>query len=531
MKELLQHTIIGAEFDSSDRDPPPRCHPGTRLAILQRCLDFIIQCYDEGKLRWVVGPAGVGKSAVMQIVAEKAPDGIIFASVFLSVNGRQNGSKTIVTIAYQFATKCEPYRHFVRNEIAKDPSLTRKALSVQFQRFIVEPFIHQRLFDPLRRFFVLIDGLDECDNPFTQQELLGLISDFCISNPTSPIAWIVASRPEPHITSFFDDAKVAPVYTKEEMVVDSEESCDDVQRSLRNELNKIKLAYPTLQRKRQWPSEHEFTKIATAASGLFAYASTVVRYIGDPLYGDPAAQLNDVIAAIDRSPIDDASGTNGPLAQLDSLYGRILSKIPNKVMVNTRKLLLLCMGSDWSGESLRMQCNLLGFTEDAAYGAIRHLYSVVKISEPEKADDEPIEFIHKSFKDYLYDFERSGFSKYVYSDSRELANEISLRIVKEVPAFEPEANGVMSCGATGKLKGDPGICNAISLSWPGDERFLMTDEELRLKLYTDTMDHLASNYHDLRDSFTFQLLTTRFASAGYFFPFDRLRSFAFVSSS
>jgi len=376
-------------------------------------------------MRWVVSPAGVGKSAVMRIVAEKVPEGVIFALIFLSVNGRQDGSKTIVTIAYQFAVKCEPYRHFIRDEIAKDPSLARKALSVQFQKFIVEPFIHRRLFGLSRRFLILIDGLDECNNLITQQELLRLISDFCLSNTASPIAWIVASRPEPHITSFFDDTQVASVYTQEEMVVDSEEACEDVQRYLRDELNKIKLAYPTPQRKQRWPSEHQFTKIATAASGLFAYASTVVRFIGDPLYGDPAAQLDDVLAAIDGGPMDDTSGTNGPLAQLDILYGRILSRLPEKVMVNTKRLLLLCLGSNWTGESLRMQCNLLGFTEDAAYGAIRHLYSVVKISDPEKADDEPIEFIHKSFKDYLYSFERSGFANYVYTASRELVSQIA----------------------------------------------------------------------------------------------------------
>jgi hypothetical protein len=123
MEKLLQHTLIGAEVDSSDRDPPPRCHPGTRLAILQRCLDFIVKCVDEGKLRWVVGPAGAGKSAVMQIVAEKVPDDIIFASVFLSVDGRQDGSKVILTVAYQLAVKSERYHQFIWREITRDPSL------------------------------------------------------------------------------------------------------------------------------------------------------------------------------------------------------------------------------------------------------------------------------------------------------------------------------------------------------------------------------------------------------------------------
>ncbi|KAF7773464.1 hypothetical protein Agabi119p4_5631 [Agaricus bisporus var. burnettii] len=142
MKDLLQHTIIGVEFDSSDRHPPPRCHPGTRLAIIERCQMFIAQCNGKEKIHWVVGAAGVGKSAVMQIVAEETPAD---ASVFFSVNGRQDGTKLITTIAYQLAAKYEPYRQFIRIEISRDPSLLRKSLPVQFRKFIVDPFIHRCL--------------------------------------------------------------------------------------------------------------------------------------------------------------------------------------------------------------------------------------------------------------------------------------------------------------------------------------------------------------------------------------------------
>jgi len=144
----LQETIIEAEFDSSDRDPPPRCHPGTRLAIIQRCLDFIMQNHDEGKLHWVVGPAGVGKSAIMQMVTEKVPYGVIFASIFFSVNGHRDGSKTIVTIAYQLAVKCLPYRQFIHDQISLDPSLLRKPLSVQFNKFMLNHSCSNASFSP-----------------------------------------------------------------------------------------------------------------------------------------------------------------------------------------------------------------------------------------------------------------------------------------------------------------------------------------------------------------------------------------------
>jgi hypothetical protein len=110
MKELLEKTILGAEFDSSARDPPPRCHPGTRLAILERCLRFIVDNNDK-KMRWVFGAAGVGKSAIMQTVAESPlPPVTLRASIFFNVTGRSDGSKSIITLAYQLAVKCRPYR-------------------------------------------------------------------------------------------------------------------------------------------------------------------------------------------------------------------------------------------------------------------------------------------------------------------------------------------------------------------------------------------------------------------------------------
>ncbi|XP_006458821.1 hypothetical protein AGABI2DRAFT_230219, partial [Agaricus bisporus var. bisporus H97] len=198
------------------------------------------------------------------------------------------------TIAYQLAVKCEPYREFIRNEITRDPALFRRALPTQFNKFIVEPFIRHLVNYP-HRFVILIDGLDECSNPLTQRELLELISGFCIQYPTSPVVWIVASRPEPIITLFFDKPEVALAYKKEDIAVDSEEGRQDVELYLSDELAKIKRNNTTLQHEAEWPSKHGLLKITTASGGLFAYASIVVKYIDDPYYGDPASQFFDVL--------------------------------------------------------------------------------------------------------------------------------------------------------------------------------------------------------------------------------------------
>jgi hypothetical protein len=532
MEKLLQETIIGAEFDSSARDPPPRCHPGTRLAIIQRCLDFINQCDDEGKLRWVVGPAGVGKSAVMQMVTEKAPDAVVFASIFLSVNGRRDGKKAIITIAYQLAVKCGPYHRFIRDQISLDPSLLRKSLSVQFDKFIVEPFILNRIFEPSRRFLVVIDGLDECDNILTQRKLLELISNFCIEYPSSPIAWIVASRPEPHITSFFERAEVQSVYTKEEMVIDSDDACQEVQQYLRDELTKIKRDHPTLRHKQEWPLEHDFTKIASAAGGLFAYAATVIRYIGDPTHGGPAAQLRRVLETIDSTAKDHGAGRDHPMDRLDALYKRILSNVPDDVMMNTRKLLLLGFESHFHNAGFRMRCNALELTEDDAYDAIRHLHAVMKIPEPNKADDK-LSSYHKSFDDFLSDFKRSGVSRDIDSECSQLYNLTSLRIVEEL---QDSSDGVTGGEDIELLDGVmKGHYQSISLSWPGDEHFQITNEEMRFQLCRTAIRWIVVSFPTtpslLKSISCFHALTTHFSTTPFVFPFYKLRECAFVSSN
>jgi hypothetical protein len=195
MKELLEQTIPGAAFDSSARDPPPRCHPGTRLAILERCIDFIVNCMGKKKMCWVVGATGVRKSAIMQSVAESPlPTIVCQASIFFFIKGCSDGSKAIVMLAYQIAAKNELYCQLIEHEINCDPSLLHASISVQFKKLIVEPFMNYTQCTSSGHVLIIIDGLDECNRSHTQRELLHLISNFCIAYPLLRSATICSSR-------------------------------------------------------------------------------------------------------------------------------------------------------------------------------------------------------------------------------------------------------------------------------------------------------------------------------------------------
>ncbi|KAF7763845.1 hypothetical protein Agabi119p4_8382 [Agaricus bisporus var. burnettii] len=535
MEKLLEKTIPGAEFDSSARDPPPRCHPGTRLAILDRCLYFINHCDGTRKTRWVVGAAGVGKSALLQSIIE-SPKLVVscHASVFFSINGRDDGTKAIVTISYQLAVKSEPYRQLIEREITRDPSLLQSSMAKQFSKLIVEPFIHNPQPNSANRILIVVDGLDECKDSRVQLELLRLISDLCIKYPSSPFVWLIASRPEQHITSLFSRAEVTPGYEKEEMPVNSNEARADVERFLRSEFTEIKKASDSVDPR--WPDERDFWKLANAAGGLFAYAQTVINYISDTTVGSPASQLSHVLYAIDNHPMTDVSQEDHPMALLDALYARILSNVPSKVMTNTRKF-LLALVFDWceggGPEGFLTLCNWLGMTPDEAYAALKHLRSVLCVPMRDDAHMYLGPF-HKSFMDYISDFRRSGFSHDIEREARHLMAQCAFRILSEAPDGIDfgDADYSLRCGI---LRRGPGTGAQISVAWPVDEEDVDgTDNATRLHMYKLAIGEVVAGMErgdlDFQNEFCFRVLSTRFKEYGHGFPFHLLRDFAFDDS-
>lgn len=260
----------------------------------------------------------------------------------------------------------------------------------------------------------------------------------------------------------------------------------------------------------------------------------MVRYIGDPYYQNPVAQLHCVLEDIDVAAKNDVSGREHSMAQLDVLYQRVLSNILNDVMINTRKLLSY---SDfgWNRAVFRTQCNVLGLTDDTAYGAVCHLHIVMKVPAPDKADKEPLELFHKSFSDFLFDFKRSTFCRKVKAEVEQLHARSSARIIKEVPDnFDSMARDEdIACNQVGHLRSGRGFLDNISLSWPSDECSRLTDDRLRCQLYIVSMEDICVGFSHTKcyaTMFNFDALTTHFAAPGPLYPFYQLRSTTFVSS-
>lgn len=419
MKALCERMIEGVEYDSSLRDPPPQCNPGTRVQLRGRIVTWFQDSERAKALLWLNGPAGVGKSAIIQTVAESlAESNTLGATLFFSrLNDRQDPQQVFITIAFQLATRIPAFQIYITERIALDPSLLRKGMREQFRIFITEPFGSKGIGKGEGPWGVLLDGLDECEGVEEQSRVVRLISEFVLNFPDAPLVWAIASRPEPRLVATFNDEAVASSYWSEHVPIDSMEACKDVEHYLDMSFKAMRKLFPHLPL--NWPSEPQFRKLSNGALGLFLFAKTAVYFIEDPNYASPVSRLNLLLSVIDRLNIKTTD--DHPFAFLDALYTQILSPIPPSVWYTTKRILgfIICTESnfDTNGLSyplLTLSCTLIGASttfgleQGIAYGSLHKLHSVLDIPDANKARETRVTFLHASFSDYLTDRARSG---------------------------------------------------------------------------------------------------------------------------
>jgi hypothetical protein len=131
LREAISH---GAMHNSAEQDPPPRCHPGTHEKATKDIVRWIKEPTPSSTVLWVRGHAGVGKSALMQRIAEL--DGIYLGGCFFFRRGTPGcNMKDLLfsTLAYQLATNVQGMLEPVDQAMMWDFLLPKKSAAVQLK--------------------------------------------------------------------------------------------------------------------------------------------------------------------------------------------------------------------------------------------------------------------------------------------------------------------------------------------------------------------------------------------------------------
>ncbi|KAJ7810146.1 hypothetical protein B0H14DRAFT_2379292, partial [Mycena olivaceomarginata] len=117
---------LAAIHDSVESFRHPRFHPETRMKMLEDLRAWALDENAPHKVLWLNGPAGAGKSAIMQTLASQLRDSGRLDGCFLfkrSHSTRGNAKTLFATIAYQLALAV-PWLRISISQIAEhDPSI------------------------------------------------------------------------------------------------------------------------------------------------------------------------------------------------------------------------------------------------------------------------------------------------------------------------------------------------------------------------------------------------------------------------
>jgi len=167
---------------------------------------------------------------------------------------------------------------------------------------------------------VVIDGLDECQNPDVQCELLRVIAR-TIPHIPYPLRFLITSRPESHITRVFDyDRDLQAAIIHRYNLSDDPDADADIWNFFETEFKEICRVHPLGKYlPLVWPDETTISRLVKRSSGHYIYASTVVKYIRSPKH-----RPDDRLKVILRLQPPHASDQDQPYAQLDALYSLVL---------------------------------------------------------------------------------------------------------------------------------------------------------------------------------------------------------------
>jgi hypothetical protein len=350
------------------------------IRIISRWADGV----DHRTICWLFGPAGTGKSTIAHTIAERyATKGRLAASFFFSL-GNGDLSTTVSffpTIAYQLAISLPHIRKDMEKALEDDPLIPSKTPEVQFTKLILNPIRHHAQFHPMQPMLIVIDGLDECDGE-DSTELIRVLAK--ASRP--PLQFLITSRADDHIKATFT------LYSSLLYPLDLWEfrANHDIRAFFKDRFSELYRSKRRLMGRlpEPWPTDSDLDVLVKKAEGLFIYASTLVKFVGEGR-GLPQKKLTAAMAHHDG---------------LDALYEQVLSKAPSSASDIFQRIigsLLVLRGS----LSIINLASLLRFEDpETIWEELTGCGSILMI--PDDLDKD-IQFFHASLRDFFTDICRS----------------------------------------------------------------------------------------------------------------------------
>ena len=392
----------------------------TRVELVAELDDWEKSSIDAATMKWVLGGAGEGKTALLLTFADlcrghRRSVGAFFASNRIA--DCSDGSRIIITLAIQLMQSLPSTAKYIDKALRQDPHILSKGREIQMKALIVEPI---RQIATIKRFLsiitfglksyptlIVIDGLDEITGKDIQTDIIKTIGN-AMNDIRLPLRFLVSSRPEPHIVeaiqslrSRFPNDRISIMDLREDVLVHR-----DIRRYFKVKFEEIRAKDDCLPP--DWPGEDVIEQLVDKASGQFIYATTIMPYIMFE-YHSPEERLA-IIRGLLATPPGDK-----PYENLDELYSHIVHNATRGGDILQILALLITINqlistANAPAGTFAQLCSplklseILGLKQGEVRRCLRDMHSVVNVGDNKR----DIWVYHKSFPDFLLDRSRSG---------------------------------------------------------------------------------------------------------------------------
>ena len=401
------------------------CLRGTRESVLNRITRWAEDPQDR-QVFWLNGLAGTGKSTVAQTFAETvAKTGALGASFFCSRDylNRKELKNIFPTLAYQLACRYPAFRTQIIRVIKQDPSVAQNSLISQLKDLIVDPLSSTNI-----SCLIVVDALDECIDDQPASAILSVLGR--LVKQLLSVRFFITGRPEPRIRTGFRLPLLEPltqIFLLHEVEPFTVE--EDIRLYLQEKLTAISKRRSNLDLPDPWPCNEDLTALTKKSSGLFIFASTLVRFI-ESEHHLPNDRLQLALTPSDSTVHEGQAG-------IDSLYNQVLTHAFSDVKEATvfadlRRVLGVVIIA-FNPLSLSQIAEILGVDKPLITKTLRHLHSVLLVPND---DFKEIRVFHKSFPDFLQDRGRCSDSKF-FIDSAVHHGEMALDCLELLKKLKP----------------------------------------------------------------------------------------------
>ncbi|KIJ26387.1 hypothetical protein M422DRAFT_192287, partial [Sphaerobolus stellatus SS14] len=380
----------------ADRMPLKGYLPGTRIRTLDHLTNWINDT-NNPRVLFLVGGAGMGKSAIAHAIAERFEKLDRRASFFRfnrSIKEDRQLKSVFSTIARNLALWHLSYRRELTS-IYKPGSFATMDIKSQWSRLLIEPAkrLHGAISGPV---LIVLDALDESGTPRSRKHLLSFLTEHAVELPPN-FRIIVTSRPEKDILKVI---RGNPLVDYMDLNDQKDEARGDIDLYIRDWFKDSD----------EHLEDSDYQKLCNKADGLFQWAFTACKFMVEDLKGglslkERLQQLLDINASA--------------LPELDDLYSFILSDKLNLNNPNVKARFQSVMAQILSAAeplSISSLHKLRCYLNNASTNLNNTSTNEIKLIVQEMSalligaidDNEPIQAFHTSFRDFLTTKERSG---------------------------------------------------------------------------------------------------------------------------